>query len=147
MVNLRRFNKCDAIAYLKIANDKRSYFPFGFCNSLEEAQFVIDFYMSTDVEAYAIIQDRILVGAIYAEILEKGYVEVSYFIGKKFQRRGYATQALKLIERILIENLQVHKIKFAINPNNVASINTAIKFGANFCKSGVCLDYYEKVIT
>ncbi len=146
MVNLRRFNKYDAMSYLNIANDERSYFPFGFCQSLKEAYFVIDFYISTEVDAYAIIKDNILIGAIYAETISKGYVDVSYFIGKDFQRKGYVTDALKIFQKILVEKSQVQKIRFSIDKNNLASIKTALKFGAKFHMSGQRLDYYEKVI-
>lgn len=150
MVNLRRFNKNDAISYLKIADEERSYFPFGFCDDLQEAEDVIDTYMhSREIDAYAIIEEDILIGVIYAETyqhIEKYTVEISYFIGKEFRKRGYVIEALKEIERILIENSQVQKVILAIHPKNVASIKTAIKFGASFCKSQKSLDYYEKVI-
>lgn len=150
MVNLRRFNKNDTISYLKIADEKRSYFPFGFCDDLQEAEYVIDTYMySKEIDAYAIIERGILIGVIYAETylnIEKNTVEISYFIGKEFRKRGYAIDALKEIERILIKNSQVKKVILAIHPKNVASIKTAVKFGASFCKSQKWLDYYEKVI-
>lgn len=45
-----------------------------------------------------------------------------------------------MIEQILIENSHIQKICFAINPKNIASVKTIVKF----CKSGQLLDYYEK---
>ena len=150
MVSLRRFNKNDTVSYLEIANDKSSYFPFGSCNNLQEAEYVINIYMYyEEIDAYAIIDNDILIGVVYIENcknIEKNTVLISYFIGNKFQRRGYAIQALERIEQLLIENSQIQKVGFEINPKNIPSIKTATRFGAKFCKSGEQLDYYEKVI-
>lgn len=152
MIELRPFGQQDAQNYLNIANDKRCYFPFSFCNDLEEAEDVIDTYMhSEDLQAYAIVESKTksLVGAIYAETyknIAKNTVEVSYFVGEKYQKKGYAMKAIKILESILVKR-KIKRIGFFIDPDNIASIKTATKFGAVLKRrSNSGLDYYQKVI-
>ena len=147
MITLRAFECADAHQYFKIANDKRCYFPFSFCENLNDAEYVIDtFIYSTDLDSYAIVnEENNIVGAIYAERCRKSdTMQVSYFIGSKYHKKGYATQAVRKMEEIL-KNKQIHIMEFAIDPENIASIKTATKCGAVLAKSS-SFNYYQKNI-
>lgn len=103
MLSLRRFNKNDSMSYLEIANDECSYFPFGSCRNLLEAEYVINMYMCyEEIDAYAIIDNGILIGVVYLENcknIEKNTVLISYFIGEKFCKSG---QLLDYYEKVII---------------------------------------------
>lgn len=148
MIKLRAFRRQDAKQYYEIAKDKRCYFPFSFCKDMSEAEFVIDTYLNCDdLEAYAIIKGDTLIGAIYAEKSHKeDSIDVSYFIGEQYQRKGYVTEAIKELEKKL-QTKQIKHIGFFIDQDNIASIKTATKYGAVLKRKATGnLSYYQKEI-
>ncbi len=61
--------------------------------------------------------------------------ELGYWIGRKFWRNGYATEALKLILDFSFNKLKLHKVYARANEPNIGSIKLMKKFG--FKKEGL----------
>ncbi len=134
IVHLRNFTKDDVNQYYSIAQDKSEYFPFGYCRNKKDAKDIIDsFINSLDLNAKAVIngQDKI-VGAILLEY-QKEKIQVSYFIGIQYRRRGYCSQAIRIVEQIA-KNKNIKIIEFCICKSNICSMLLAEKIGAKKVK-------------
>lgn len=60
---------------------------------------------------------------------ENKQVEVGYTLDKKYQKRGYATEALSILISYLFKDLSKHRIIASIDPNNFASIQLVERLG------------------
>lgn len=129
-VSLRKFTYDDVLEYYSIAQDSNDYFPFGYCKDIKDAEDVIDTYInSEELECFAILNEKLeLIGSIMC--ITKGKIlEISYFIGIKYRRKGYCFETLKLAEQIA-KKRKMERIEFFILKDNLKSINLAKKFGA-----------------
>lgn len=134
MLILRKFTYQDAEAYMKIANDPdEKFYPFSYCENLEEAEEIVEMYNHSECQGYAIEResDKCLVGVIYLEKVYENTVELGYFIGSKYRKKGYAKAALVQMEK-LVKKMGGKKIQMVIHPKNEASICTAKCIGAKF---------------
>lgn len=75
----------------------------------------------------------ILIGDIGIHFLgtdsENKQVEIGYTLDKDFRRKGYATEALKIIIDYLINSLNKHRIIASIDPANLDSIKLVERLG------------------
>lgn len=75
----------------------------------------------------------ILIGDIGVHFLgtdsENKQVEIGYTLDKDFRRKGYATEALKIIIDYLINSLNKHRIIASIDPTNIDSIKLVERLG------------------
>jgi len=60
---------------------------------------------------------------------ESRQVEIGYTLDKEFRRKGYATEALKIIIPYLINSLNKHRIIASIDPTNTDSIRLVERLG------------------
>lgn len=60
----------------------------------------------------------------------KYYGNVGYEIKENYQGNKYAYKALLLIKKIMLDN-KINKMIFSVKPENIASIKTVTKLGAN----------------
>lgn len=129
-ISLRKFTDDDVLEYYSIAQDSNDYFPFGYCRNIKDADDVIDTYINSDeLESFAILNEKLeLIGAIIC-ITKGNILEISYFIGLEYRKKGYCFETLKLAEEIA-KKRKMEKIEFFILKDNVKSINLAKKFGA-----------------
>lgn len=82
--------------------------------------------------------------------------ELGYRIGEDYQRRGYATLAVKLILLEATNTHKLHRIEAGTSPDNIGSQIVLIKNGFQFtgrnnkyiCKNGIWSDSikFEKII-
>ncbi len=70
-----------------------------------------------------------------ADIGTKYSHELGYMIGKDYQRKGYAYEAVKAVIEYAINELEVDDIFAEVNKENIASYNLAIKAGLEENKS------------
>ncbi|MFT4297714.1 MAG: GNAT family N-acetyltransferase [Candidatus Woesearchaeota archaeon] len=87
---------------------------------------------------FAIIYDSIIVGGIGLKIDQhRDHVaEIGYFIGKEYQGKGIATNAIRLFIKMLPElKLGIKRLEIIVRPTNKPSINVAEK--AHFKKEGL----------
>ena len=139
-ISLRKFTDDDVLEYYSIAQDSHDYFPFGYCRNIKDADDVIDTYINSDeLESFAILNEKLeLIGAIIC-ITKGNILEISYFIGLEYRRKGYCFETLKLVEK-LAKKRKMKKIEFFILKDNLKSINLAKKFGAKLKRN--CKNYY-----
>jgi ribosomal-protein-alanine N-acetyltransferase len=78
---------------------------------------------------YTIIYGKEIVGGIGVKInFHRKYIgEIGYFIDEKYWRKGIASQAVKLIERIGFKKLKLSRIEILMQPKNIGSEKVAIK--------------------
>lgn len=81
--------------------------------------------------SYTIIYSKEIVGGIGIKInYHRKYVgEIGYFIDEKYWRKGIASQAVKLIEKIGFKKLKLSRIEILMQPKNIGSEKVAIKNG------------------
>ena len=139
-ISLRKFTDDDVLEYYSIAQDSNDYFLFGYCRNIKDAEDVIDTYINSDeLESFAILNEKLeLIGAIIC-ITKGNILEISYFIGLEYRRKGYCFETLKLVEK-LAKKRKMKKIEFFILKDNLKSINLAKKFGAKLKRN--CKNYY-----
>jgi len=80
---------------------------------------------------YTILFNDIVVGAIGVLInSHRKYIgEVGYFLDEKYWGQGIVSQALKLLESICFNELNLTRIEIMMNPENIGSEKVAIKNG------------------
>jgi ribosomal-protein-alanine N-acetyltransferase len=73
-----------------------------------------------------------LVGGIGLTQVKRGVAQTAtlgYWVGEPYQRRGYTTEAVKLIVRFGFQQLKLHRIEAACLPENIASRRVLEKAG------------------
>ena len=85
---------------------------------------------------YAILYNDELVGAVGVQInFHRRYIgEMGYFLDEKFWNRGIATEAVRLMEDICINKLNLTRIEISMMTEHRASEKVAIK--NNYKKEG-----------
>lgn len=80
---------------------------------------------------FAIINDGMLIGdmGIIFSGHEKMQAEIGCTLNKKFQNKGYATEALKGMVDYLFNTLNKHRVIASIDPRNMASIKLIERLG------------------
>lgn len=79
----------------------------------------------------ALKDSDLLIGDCAVKRLEEEprIVEIGYTISGKYQKKGYATEALKGLFRFLFEEKNIHKINAIVDFRNEASIQVVKKLG------------------
>jgi ribosomal-protein-alanine N-acetyltransferase len=76
--------------------------------------------------------DGALVGGITLSNIRRGVTQtcsVGYWIGERFARQGYMSDALNTVIRFVFEGLRLHRLEAACVPDNVASGAVLAKCG------------------
>lgn len=103
-----------------------------------------------DGEAYTFFvcrnEDSRLVGGIGLSHVRRGVAEtasVGYWIGERFARQGYMTEALELVVRFAFTELRLHRLEAACLPTNVPSRRLLERGGfrqEGYAKEYLCID-------
>ena len=72
--------------------------------------------------------------------------EFGYFIGQKYQRKGYMQSAIKLLSNYLLANSGIEKIYVYIDVDNLASINLIKKFNIKQVDTSIEEDLSHKIV-
>ena len=98
-------------------------------------------YISRVETARAIVDVRSagLLGSIGWRIVDQENVQVGYWIGSDFRRRGIATRALRLLSRWALTELATGRVQLLTEPDNEASQRVAEKAG--FAREGLLRRY------
>lgn len=81
------------------------------------------------------------VGSSYYEDFEE--VGVTYFIGTKYRRNGYAAEALRCFVDYLFARYQLKKLVATASVNNIASCKTLEKAGFSVIETKLYQDLYD----
>ncbi|MBR3132757.1 MAG: GNAT family N-acetyltransferase [Clostridia bacterium] len=143
---LRELISSDAKTYHSISTrddeDLCNYAVF-FATSSEKRskEFILEYYNSKTALLYGIfLSDDTLVGAVILtqSFYSRNYmnaIEVSYFIGKNYRNKGYATEALQeIINYYSDKKLLLDALKFSVKTTNAPSIRVLEKIGSEFYK-------------
>jgi ribosomal-protein-alanine N-acetyltransferase len=85
-----------------------------------------------------------LVGGIGMTQVRRGVAQTAtlgYWVGQPFERRGYTTEAVRLICRFAFQSLQLHRVEAACLPENLASQRVLEKAG--FVREGYARRYLK----
>jgi ribosomal-protein-alanine N-acetyltransferase len=83
-----------------------------------------------------------LIGGIGLTQVRRGVAQTAtlgYWVGQKFARRGYTTEAVGLIVQFAFQTLRLHRIEAACLPENIASRRVLEKSG--FVREGYARQY------
>ena len=92
---------------------------------------------NNDEHNYSIIYNNELVGGCGIKINQhRKYVgEIGYFLDEQYWNKGITTKAVRLLEKIGFEKLQLKRIEILMDPRNTGSEKVALKCG--YTKEGV----------
>ena len=85
-----------------------------------------------------------LVGGIGLTQVRRGVAQTAtlgYWVGEPFERRGYTTEAVRLVTRFAFNGLQLHRVEAACLPENLASRRVLEKAG--FVREGYARLYLK----
>ncbi len=85
-----------------------------------------------------------LVGGIGLTQVRRGVAQMAtlgYWIGEPFERRGYTTEAVRLVVRFALQSLMLHRVEAACLPENAASRRVLEKAG--FVREGYARQYLK----
>lgn len=88
------------------------------------------------------LHDRTLMGGVTLSNVRRGVAQAAsmgYWIGERFARQGYMTEAVLAVVEFAFEELGLHRIEAACLPHNDASRNLLLKVG--FRQEGYARQY------
>lgn len=102
-------------------------------------------------ECYAIIKDDIPIGCVELLIFPagnhwwgEGSAELGFWVGEEYQRKGYATEASKLLIKRAFEDLDVERIYSTYKEENMASKRVLEKLGFKYLTKMSNVDYAHR---
>ncbi len=86
---------------------------------------------------FAILYNGYLVGGCGIKINQhRTFIgEIGYFLDEKYWRKGIATTAVRILEKIGFQKLGLKRIEILMNPRNIGSEKVALKCG--YKKEGI----------
>lgn len=101
-----------------------------------------------DDKAYALFvfreEDGALVGGVTLSNVRRGVaqsVSLGYWAGERFAGKGYITAAVRAVVRYAFEDLDLHRVEAACQPDNIASRKVLAKAG--FVEEGAAKSYLK----
>ncbi len=88
--------------------------------------------------------DNAIAGMINLSQIFRGNFQnayLGYYLGEKFARQGFMTEAIGLILRFAFKRLKLHRIEANVQPHNLSSIAVLLKNG--FMKEGFSERYLK----
>ena len=134
---LQAYDLADFIAYRKDPDVCRyqGFDPFTeekaikFIEEQSKADFdLVGDWMQIGIES---LQDHRLIGdcAVKFRLATPQLVELGYTINPQFQRKGFATEAIKMLLQHLFQAQKVHKAIAQVDPRNEASLKLLERLG------------------
>ncbi|HJO95299.1 MAG TPA: GNAT family N-acetyltransferase [Victivallales bacterium] len=134
-IKLRSQDVSDAERFYEILNNP-NFIYFSACpESIEDERKFLEKNEKNRADNreynYSILFNDNVVGAIGLRVDQnRSYIaEAGYFIKEKYWNRGFATEALLLLEKIAFEELDIKRIEIMMITKNTASEKIAIKCG------------------
>ncbi|MBM7583505.1 ribosomal-protein-alanine N-acetyltransferase [Bacillus pakistanensis] len=151
-IYLRPFAEADAEELIQFQLENRDFFE-KFAMVRDENFYTLDFQKQSILDAqksaeedkdykYGIFlnDNNHLIGIIDLFGVLRGslqYCFIGYFLDKKYNGKGYTTEAVKLMVEYAFEKLHLHRIEAGVMPHNIGSIRVLEKAG--FHKEGIAI--------
>jgi len=138
----------DMLTYWISDPDIQSMYSEPVYTTKSEVKELLDKYISSyeniDYYRWAIIekQSGICIGqiAIFLVNDKNHFCEIEYALGKKFHRRGYATEAVKSVLDFCFNKVNFHKVQVCHKDGNIASQGVIKK--CKFVYEGTLRDFF-----
>ena len=148
---LRQFNYSDADSMMRNwVSDDEVQWMYGepSYKTKEEVRKLLDGYIGGYRSGYyyrwAIIEKESgeCIGQIAYFLVDthNHFGEIEYCIGRKFQGRGYATEATKAVKEFGFDQINFHKVQICVRPSNISSRRVIEKTGVHY--DGTLRDYF-----
>jgi ribosomal-protein-alanine N-acetyltransferase len=113
--------------------------PTAFEKYLAQSQLEANEYFLICRNEDAAVAGSINLSQIFRGNFKNAYL--GYYLGEKFARQGFMTEALNILLRFAFKNLKLHRIEANVQPQNLSSI--AVLKRANFTKEGFSPKYLK----
>nr|WP_297161719.1 GNAT family protein [uncultured Dysgonomonas sp.] len=138
----------DMLDYWVSDPDIQSMYSEPIYTTEEEVKELLDKYITSYSQdsyyRWAIIEKSTLICigqiAFFLVDSKNHFGEIEYCIGSQFQRKGYASEAVKAILKYGFEKINFHKIQVCHKENNIASQGVIRKAGFKY--EGTLRDYF-----
>ncbi len=146
MVELRYQRVSDAERFFEIlSNPNFEFFEVNIKSVEEEREWLKKNYEKREKNQeynYTILYQGEIVGAcgVMVDQHREHIGEMGYFIDEEYWGKGIATEAVKKLEKIAFEELELIRLEIRMEPENTASIKVAEKCG--YSKEGLVKKAY-----
>jgi ribosomal-protein-alanine N-acetyltransferase len=138
-IRLRRLRESDAPIIAKVANDPLigRFTPVPHPYTETQARAFIRYAMNTGEDNSGFVFGLVLPGDDeIMGVIELGDIKqrqrqgtIGYWLGKEHRRRGYMSEAIRLILALGFEDLNLHRVQAYVDPTNEASRKLLEKLG------------------
>lgn len=111
---------------------ENAYYVFETNHSLDETKNIINkIFIENGLGKYGIFLDNKLIGTIYFLNMDdhNKTAELSYVLNKKFEGKGYATEAAEKLRDIFFEDLSGERLYARHTLDNIKSMNLMARIG------------------
>ena len=138
----------DMLTYWISDPDIQSLYSEPVYNTKQEVKELLDKYISSyekpDYYRWAIVEKNstICIGQIAVFLVDNKnhFCEIEYALGRKFHRKGYATEAVKAVLEYCFNKVNFHKVQVCHKEGNIASQGVIRK--CNFTYEGTLRDFF-----
>lgn len=133
-LRIREWQNTDMNTYFDLCHEKevREYFDTLYCRNIKEVKVLFKNRKKKKFYNFLIEVNQNVVGVVVGNA-QKNSIEVSYFIGKEFRRKGYCVKAIALLKEAF-KDTQYKSLHFKISKYNANSLKVMEKIGATNCK-------------
>jgi [ribosomal protein S5]-alanine N-acetyltransferase len=143
-IHLRTFNTNDVQAMLKLQKENRDFFEqfamtrcsnfYTIEGQLERIKNANENMKQDEDYYFGIFEngENRLVGTINLFNILRGSSQsavIGYFLDKKYNGKGFMTEATRLIVKYAFDELKLHRIEAGVQPHNIGSIRVLEKSG------------------
>ena len=132
-VILKEIQKSDLDEFYRIANEKgvEKYVGFMYPEDVEDAEVTLDFLMDPEYICFKISESESgnMVGIIFGDEVSEDEIDISFFIGNEYRKKGYCAMAVTLYEEYLKQHTEFKKMQFYIKKKNRKSQNVMKRLG------------------
>ena len=145
-VYLRRVEKKDCAEFIRLVRKSRKFYRGLVSPPRERSQFLAWVKRGDEADAARFVvcrvEDGTILGAINVSHIIHGNLNsafVGYYVGARFARQGYMTEALALTLRFAFQRLRLNRLEANIQPRNLSSKSLVRRAG--FVREGMSRRY------
>lgn len=132
-VILKEFQESDLEEFYRISREEkiRKFVGFMCPETRAEAKEIVQFLLEPTFICFKIVETKSnkMVGIILGDALTDETVDISYFVGSMYRKKGYCSAAVTLMEKYLHDNYDYKVMRFYIRKDNEKSKNVMRRLG------------------